>query len=224
MVGKCILLSRCVAIQSMKDVVMAAKTEKEEAEAWQKALEVIQKNVESAQKNLDKFKRTEKERRLKLEGNIVERLEKKGAVVLEGGGVLATPHQMKVEMKVRSQQLSSATEELRKVKKELDSTKSETEKELRKKDTQLQSFRRARKNRLQNEAQKLAKNVKSEPTNRPRHYILLGPAASTCAKTTPLTVEPASMAQKEVPLDVWNLEGFEWRLINAFSVGGGKFV
>jgi DNA repair exonuclease SbcCD ATPase subunit len=156
------LKGRDEAIQSMKDVVMAAKTEKEEAEARKKALEVIQKNVESAQKNLDKFKSTEKERRLKLEGNIVERLEKKGAVVLEGGGVLATPHQMKVEMKVRSQQLSSATEELRKVKKELDSTKSETEKELRKKDTQLQSFRRARKTRLQNETRNLAREMKSQ--------------------------------------------------------------
>ena len=115
-------------IESMKGAVTAAKTEKEEAETKKEALKVMRQNVERAQKDLDNFKRKEKDLRLKLEGNIVERMEKDGAVVLERGGVMATPHQMKVDMNVRSKQLSSATEELRKIKKELDSTISKTAK------------------------------------------------------------------------------------------------
>ena len=126
------LKGRDEVIQSMKDVVTAAKTEKEEAESEKEALEVMRQNVERAQKDLDNFKRKEKEMRLKLEGNIVERMEKEGAVVLERGGVMTTPHQMAVDMKVRSEQLSSATVELRKIKKELDSTISKTAKELQK--------------------------------------------------------------------------------------------
>ena len=84
------LRGRDEVIQSMKDIVVAAKTEKEEAETEKAALEVMRQKVERAQKDLDSFKRKGKKMRLKLEGNIVERLEKEGAVVLQRGGVMAT--------------------------------------------------------------------------------------------------------------------------------------
>ena len=104
-----------------------------------------------------------------MEERIRKRFEKEGAVVLESGAVMATPHQhqFQIDLEVRSQQLQSAIEpeqkkgqELDSAKKELEEVVSAAEKEKKKRDDQLRAFRRNQKTKLQKESRVHASNIK----------------------------------------------------------------
>ena len=150
------------AVATMEDEVQAVQNEKKE-------LEALRVTIEETEKNLGKFKRLEKEKRFKMEERIRKRFEKEGAVVLESGALMATPHQFQIDLEVRSQLLQSTIEleqkksqELDSAKKELEKVVSTAEKEKKKRDNQLRAFRRNQKTRLQKESRAHAINMKSE--------------------------------------------------------------
>ena len=62
--------------------------------------------------------------------------------------------------------------------------------------------------------------------NAPPPITTQGVAASTCTETIAL-VQDKDLVNAEIPEpedSLWDLEGVEWRLINVFSVDGGKYV
>ena len=169
------LAARDGITSEMKDTVMETEhkmeAETELLQSEKKELEDARKTVEKEQKELNKFKQTEKKKRFKMCESIKNQFVKDGAVVLESGDVLATPQQCKVELEVRSAQLRSTLESVDKMKGEVKSLKeefekklTEKEKEVQKRDNQLQRFRRTQKSRLQKEARAHDRNFKREST------------------------------------------------------------
>jgi hypothetical protein len=96
-------------INEMKDAVMEVQQEKASLEEQRVALSKRKLVVDKETKELDSTLKKEKTKRFKLEINIKESLQKQNFVVLEGGGVLATPSHVQVEMKLSEGQLSSAS-------------------------------------------------------------------------------------------------------------------
>jgi DNA repair exonuclease SbcCD ATPase subunit len=150
------------AVATMEDEVQAMQNEKKE-------LEALRVTIEETEKNLGNSKRLEKEKRFKMEERIRKRFQKEGAVVLESGALMATPHQLQVDLEVRSQLLLSTIESEQKKSQELDSAKKElekavgtAEKEKKKRGAQLRAFRRTQKTRLQKQSRAHATNMKSE--------------------------------------------------------------
>ena len=118
--------------------------------------------VDEEKKELDSTLKKEKTKRFKLEMNIKESLQKQNFVVLEGGGVLATPSHVQVEMKVREGQLSSAREESKRKDKAIEESQTSLaakDKVLGVKDRQLEAMRKKRKLELQN----ARRHEKAEP-------------------------------------------------------------
>jgi hypothetical protein len=147
------LAARDGITSEMKDTVMETEhkmeAETELLQSEKKEFEDARKTVEKEQKELNKFKQTEKKKRFKMYESIKNLFVKDGAVVLESGDVLAAPQQCKVELEVRSAQLRSTLESVDKMKGEVKSLKeefekklTEKEKEVQKRDNQLQRFRR----------------------------------------------------------------------------------
>ena len=140
-------------INKMKDTVMEVQQEKASLEEQRVILSKRKLNVDKEKKELDSKLKKEKSKRFKLEMNIKERLQKQHFVVLESGGMLATPSHVQVEMKVREEQLSSAREESKRKDKAIEESQTSLaakDKVLSVKDRQLEAMRKKRKLELQN--------------------------------------------------------------------------
>jgi hypothetical protein len=139
-------------INEMKDSVMEAQQEKASLEEQRVILSKRKLVVDKEKKELDSTLKKEKTKRFNLEMNVKEILQKQNFVVLEGGGVLATPSHVEAEMKVREDKLSSAIEKCNSKDRVItDSLKSLAAKDkvLSAKDQQLAAFRKKRKGERQ---------------------------------------------------------------------------